>query len=389
MIEVRETTAADLADVQRLWADGDVMKFVGFPDGLSQTAGQMQDWFRRIVSRRPALNHFSIFEDGEYCGESFYEIDAAHRSAALDIKLFRSARGRGIAAIGLSRAIGEAFRNGAETVWVDPDPENRKAVALYKKLGFQQKAFPKHLLSGGEEPGSVYMELCKDSWPAVTLYGRLMEVKDEAYRQVQARLVPNIPPETILGVRTPEMRRIAKEIFASPERDAFLNALPHRSYEENLIHFFVIAMIRDFDACVQAVEAFLPYVDCWPVSDQATPKAFRKNRRELLPYIKKWIASEHVYTARFGIRMLMTEFLDEAFREEYPELAANKKGDDYYLKMMIAWYFATALAKQYEKTVPYLEQRRLDDWVHKKAIQKALESYRVTDAHKEYLKSLR
>ena len=389
MIEVRETTAADLADVQRLWADGDVMKFVGFPDGLSQTAGQMQDWFRRIVSRRPALNHFSIFEDGEYCGESFYEIDAAHRSAALDIKLFRSARGRGIAAAGLSHAVREAFRNGAETVWVDPDPENLKAVALYERLGFQQKAFPAHLLSGGEEPRSVYMELGKDSRRTVTLYDRLVEVKDDAYREFQAKLVPNIPPETILGVRTPEMRRIAKEVAESPDREAFLHDLPHRYYEENLIHFFVIAMIRDFDACVRAVEAFLPYVDCWPVSDQSTPKVFRKNRRDLLPYIKKWISSEHVYTARFGIRMLMNEFLDEDFREEYPELAANKKGDDYYLKMMIAWYFATALAKQYDKIIPYFEQRRLDDWVHKKAIQKALESYRVTDAHKEYLKSLR
>ena len=156
-----------------------------------------------------------------------------------------------------------------------------------------------------------------------------------------------------------------------------------------IVVFFVIAMIRDFDACVQAVEEFLPYVDCWPVSDQSTPKTFRKNRQKLLPYIKKWIASEHVYTARFGIRMLMNEFLDEDFREEYPELVAKKKGEDYYLKMMIAWYFATALAKRYDETVPYFEEHRLDDWVHKKAIQKALESYRVTEAHKEYLKGLR
>ena len=223
----------------------------------------------------------------------------------------------------------------------------------------------------------------------MTLYRRLAEVKDDAYREFQAKLVPNIPKETILGVRTPEMRKIAKEVFESAERDAFLNDLPHKYYEENLIHFFVLAMIRDFDECVRRVEAFLPYVDCWPASDQATPKSFRKNHEKLLPYIEKWIASDHVYTARFGLRMLMNEFLDADFKEEYLALAASKQGEDYYLKMMIAWFFATALAKRYDETVPYLEQHQLDEWVHKKAIQKAIESFRVSDAHKEYLKRLR
>ncbi|MDO4834937.1 MAG: DNA alkylation repair protein [Clostridia bacterium] len=223
----------------------------------------------------------------------------------------------------------------------------------------------------------------------MTLYRRLAEVKDDAYREFQAKLVPNIPKETILGVRTPEMRKIAKEVFESAERDAFLNDLPHKYYEENLIHFFVLAMIRDFNECVRRVEAFLPYVDCWPASDQATPKSFRKNHEKLLPYIEKWIASDHVYTARFGLRMLMNEFLDADFKKEYLSLAASKRGEDYYLKMMIAWFFATALAKRYDETVPYLEQHRLDEWVHKKAIQKAIESFRVSDAHKEYLKRLR
>ena len=151
----------------------------------------------------------------------------------------------------------------------------------------------------------------------------------------------------------------------------------------------MLSIIRDFDECVRRVEAFLPYVDCWPVSDQATPKAFRKNHEKLLPYIQKWIASEHVYTARFGIRMLMNEFLDADFKEEYLSLVAAKQGEDYYLRMMVAWYFATALAKRYDETVPYLEARRLDEWTHRKTIQKAIESFRVTDAHKEYLRSLR
>ena len=162
MIEVRETTAEDIKCIQRLWADGDVMKFVGFPDGLQETDEEMREWFRWIESGRPVLNHYSIFEDGIYCGESFYQIDRERKSAALDIKLFGFARGRGIATAGLSHAIREAFRNGAETVWVDPNPENMKAIALYRRLGFQEKSFPEYLISENEEPNSIYMELRKD-----------------------------------------------------------------------------------------------------------------------------------------------------------------------------------------------------------------------------------
>lgn len=162
MIEIKESTADDLKNIQRLWADGDVMRFVGFPDGLHQRDDDMRSWLQWIEANRPSLNHYSIFEDGKYCGESFYEIDAEHQSAALDIKLFGFARGRGIALAGLSHAIKEAFRNGAKTVWVDPNPKNTKAIALYKRLGFQQKDFPKHLITEGEEPCSVYMELGND-----------------------------------------------------------------------------------------------------------------------------------------------------------------------------------------------------------------------------------
>lgn len=223
----------------------------------------------------------------------------------------------------------------------------------------------------------------------MSVYERLLAVKDPEYREFQAKLVPNIDPATIIGVRTPDMRNIAKEVAKSKERDAFLQELPHKYYEENLVHFFVIAQIKDFDECVKRVEEFLPYVDCWPVSDQASPKSFKKNHNNLLPYIKKWIASDHVYTARFGIRMLMNEFLGDEFKDEYAQMVAEKKGEDYYLKMMVAWYFATALAKNYDETVKYIENHSLDEWVHKKAIQKAVESFRVTDEHKEYLKSFR
>ena len=223
----------------------------------------------------------------------------------------------------------------------------------------------------------------------MNLKDRLIKSKDDKYKIFQAKLVPNISSDTILGIRTPEIRKISMEVFESDYRDTFLNELPHKYYEENLIQFFVISMIKDFDTCIIEVEKFLPYVDCWPVSDQATPRVFKRNHDKLLPYIKKWIKSKHIYTARFGIRMLMNEYLGEDFKKEYLDLVASIKGDDYYLKMMVAWYFATALAKRYDETIPYFEKHILSDWVHKKAIQKAIESYRVTEEHKKYLKSLR
>ena len=223
----------------------------------------------------------------------------------------------------------------------------------------------------------------------MTVAERLSACGSDAYRAFQSKLVPNIPKETILGVRTPDMRKIAKDIRGTKEAEAFLAQLPHKYYEENNVHFFLIAMIRDFDECVKAVETFLPYVDCWPVCDQSTPKVFAKNHEKLLLLIRKWIGSEHVYTARFGIRMLMNEFLGEDFKPDYLEWVAKVKGEDYYIRMMVAWFFATALAKKYDESVVYVEDRRLDPWTYKKTIQKAIESFRVSDEHKDYLKTLR
>ena len=218
---------------------------------------------------------------------------------------------------------------------------------------------------------------------------KLMKLKDAKYQEFQSKLVPNIDKNKILGIKTPDLRMLAKEMALSDMKEEFLKELPHQYYDEDLIHFFVISLEKDFNKTIEYVETFLPYVNCWPVSDQATPKAFKKHHQELLPYIKKWILSSHVYTARFGMRMLMNEFLDDDFKEEYLELVASKKGEDYYLKMMVAWYFATALCKQYDASIKYIEEHRLDDWVHKKTIQKAIESFRVTEEHKEYLRSLK
>ncbi|MCI7137181.1 MAG: DNA alkylation repair protein [Candidatus Limivicinus sp.] len=217
----------------------------------------------------------------------------------------------------------------------------------------------------------------------------LFSLRDEKFAAFQARLIPNVAPERIIGVRTPALRKLAKTLRGSGEAEEFLKALPHDFFEENNLHAFLLCEMKDFDACVQAVEDFLPYVDNWATCDQMSPGVFRKNKQALLPYIRCWIASERCYTRRFGTGMLMSHFLDEDFREEYLRLVSDKRSEEYYVNMMIAWYFATALAKQYEAALPYLENRRLDPWVHNKTIQKAVESFRVSDEHKACLRALK
>ena len=217
----------------------------------------------------------------------------------------------------------------------------------------------------------------------------LFSLRDEKFAAFQAKLIPNVAPERVIGVRTPALRKLAKTLRGSGEAEEFLKALPHDFFEENNLHAYLLCEMKDFDACVQAVEDFLPYVDNWATCDQMSPRVFRKNKQALLPYIRCWIASERCYTRRFGTGMLMSHFLDEDFREEYLRLVSDKRSEEYYVNMMIAWYFATALAKQYEAALPYLENRRLDPWVHNKTIQKAVESFRVSDEHKACLRALK
>ena len=218
---------------------------------------------------------------------------------------------------------------------------------------------------------------------------QLFVLQDLGYRDFHAKLVPNLDKEKIIGVRTPALRKFAKE-FAKDEHAAqFLSVLPHEYYEENNLHAFLIAEIKDFDECAAAVSRFLPYVDNWATCDVLSPKAFAKNKAKLLPLIDEWMGSHDVYAVRFGIEMLMTHFLDADFKPEYLSKVAAVKSDEYYINMMAAWYFATALAKQYPAALPLFEEKRLDPWVHNKAIQKAVESFRITDEHKAYLKTLK
>lgn len=221
------------------------------------------------------------------------------------------------------------------------------------------------------------------------LQEKLFELSDREYAAFQSKLTPTVEPDRFIGVRVPKLRELAREFSKSPECDAFLASLPHEYYDENLLHSVLLEKIKDYARCVELVEGFLPYVDNWAVCDTIQPKVFSKHRDELLPKIKKWIASGETYTCRFGIDMLMTYYLDDAFTPEQPELVAEVRSGEYYVKMMAAWYFATALAKQWDAAIPYIENRRLDAWTHNKAIQKAIESYRITPEQKEYLRSLR
>ncbi len=218
---------------------------------------------------------------------------------------------------------------------------------------------------------------------------QLMDLQDPDYRDFQVRLLPTVAPENMIGVRTPALRKLAKELAKDPGIDAFLRDLPHRYFDENQLHAFIISETKDFEECAEQTERFLPYVDNWATCDQLSPKVFRKHRAELLPRIRRWISSEKTYTIRFGIGMLMQHFLEEDFDPACPELVASVRSEEYYVNMMIAWYFATALAKQYDAVLPYLQERRLSPWTHNKTIQKARESFRITKEQKEYLNSLK
>lgn len=217
----------------------------------------------------------------------------------------------------------------------------------------------------------------------------LFELEDHGYKEFHSRLMPTVDPDTVIGVRTPELRRLAKKLAKDPEINLFLDTLPHTYYEENNLHGFILETIKDYEACVEAVDTFLPYIDNWATCDMFTPKVFKKHLPELLVKIREWMSSEKTYTVRFGIKMLMNYYLDDAFSPEYLEMVAGVKSDEYYINMMIAWFFATALAKQYEDTVPYLEEKRLERWIHNKTIQKAVESRRIEEQKKIFLKTLK
>ena len=217
----------------------------------------------------------------------------------------------------------------------------------------------------------------------------LLKNQDLGYRDLQKTTIPSADADSIIGVRTPVLRSIAKEFAKRDDISVFLDDLPHKLFEENQLHAFILSGMKDLDECLKLVDRFLPYVDNWATCDQMSPKVFRKNKKLLLGYVEKWISSDLTYVKRFAIGMLMEHFLDEDFKPSYLSKVAKIRSEEYYVNMMIAWYFATALAKQYDLALPFIEKHKLDRWTHNKTIQKAVESYRITPEQKEYLKTLR
>ena len=217
----------------------------------------------------------------------------------------------------------------------------------------------------------------------------LFKMQDIEYRDFNSKLIPTVKKEDMIGIRTPELRKYAKKLIKSEEMEEFLHSLPHKYFDENQLHAFIISEIKDFKLCIDELINFLPYLDNWATCDQLSPKIFKKYRNDLLPHIYEWLKSDKIYTVRFGIGMLMEHFLNEDFKTEYPEMVAAVRSEEYYINMMTAWYFATALAKQYESILPFIEGNKLDTWTHNKSIQKAIESNRISAEQKNYLKGLK
>lgn len=218
---------------------------------------------------------------------------------------------------------------------------------------------------------------------------RLFEMQDLSYRDFHSRLMPGVPKEKIIGVRVPQLRKLTKELLIEGDYEPFLQELPHKYYEQDNVHILLISACGDFNEAVKLVSSFLPYIDNWATCDMLSPKAFAVKPATLAEYAEKWAGDKHVYTARFGISVFMKFFLGQHFKPEYADIVADVSNGDYYVKMMQAWYFATALAKNEKEILPYFENRRLEAWVHNKAIQKSIESYRITCELKEHLRKLR
>lgn len=221
------------------------------------------------------------------------------------------------------------------------------------------------------------------------IQSHLLAMQDMNYKDFHKNLIPTVPEELIIGVRTPQLRKYAKQLAGTPEAEEFLQSLPHHYYEENNLHGFLLESIKDYDRLIVMLDEFLPFVDNWATCDMMRPKVFAKHTDKLIGKIWEWMEAEDTYTIRFGIEMLMSFYLDEKFDASYLEPVAALRSEEYYIRMMVAWFFATALAKQWDAVIPYIEERKLDTWTHNKAIQKACESYRITPEQKEYLKTLK
>lgn len=321
---------------------------------------------------------YVLVDEGVYVGVfnlRHYLNDALREGAGhIGYCMSKEYRGKGYATKGLALTLAKARQMGIHEVYMSVNKNNPASLRVQIKNG----AYIHH-----ENEEEYFTRINAE------LITKLYSFQDLKYRKMQISIIPSIDSESIIGVRTPELKSMAKNLLKTGEYKSFLEELPHTYFEENQLHAFIISGMKDLSECLEALEKFLPYVDNWATCDQMSPKIFKKHKEVLLTYIKKWIESNHPYTIRFGVEMLMAHFLDDDFDSVYPEMVSTIRSEEYYVNMMIAWYFATALAKQYESVLPFIEKKRLDDWTHNKAIQKCVESRRITEEHKIYLKSLK
>ena len=274
---------------------------------------------------------------------------------------------------------------GASILRIDTNAINSRARKMYAKLGYTETDIVPTVFNGIRGVDLVLME----KFAGTEIQKRLRDMRDAKYADFQAKLTPGVEPERFIGVRTPQLRAYAKELVRSGGYEGFLDDLPHRYFDENQLHAFIISEIKDYDRCMEMTEIFLPYVNNWATCDQLSPKVFARHKEDLLRHAAEWIGSADTYTVRFGIGMLMQHFLDKDFDTSYMDMVAGILSDEYYINMMRAWYFATALAKQYDAALAVLKEHRLDVWTHNRTIQKATESRRITDEQKEYLRTLK
>lgn len=389
-IIIRDATMADISAVMKvidaarelMHSSGNISQWInGYPSenaiaaDISRHGGFVEEHNGKIVAyfaflQAPEPTYLQIYSDADGThgawlnDEPYYVI---HRLASLP-------EVHGI----FSSVMNWAFSH-TSTLRIDTHRDNLIMRHILEKHGFAYCGII-HLVNGDER--LAYQK-------TINIREQLFALQDKPYAEFQSKLLPNIPRETLIGVRTPELRKMAKQLNNTYATKEFMQTLPHQYFDENQLHAFILCEENDFDRCISELERFLPYIDNWATCDQLSPTCFKKHRTELLPHIRQWLASKHTYTIRFGMEMLMRYFLDKAFKPEYLEWVVAIQSDEYYIRMMQAWFFATALAKQWDASLPYIEQHRLQPWTHNKTIQKAIESYRITEKQKEQLKTLR
>lgn len=379
--------------VHALWCAGQI------PFPLNRE--EMQAFLERDAAEWGTRACMAEMDDGQPFGFFCYSVNPAGASAFLKfILLDPGQRGKGLGTELLQLVTRQMFdrKNGFDgrrilTVQLNVFDINEAALRCYCKAGFREDARqPEVFAHGAQRWGRCHMTArdpeTENAQGEADIIRELYSLRDEKYAAFQRKLIPTLEKGRIIGVRTPQLRAMAKRLAGQPEGEKFLRDLPHYYFEENQLHAFLIGEEKNFDVCVKQTEAFLPCVDNWATCDQLSPKVFSGHRRELLACIRRWIGSDRVYTIRFGLGMLMRYFLDEDFQSSYLRLAAGVVSEEYYVNMMIAWYFATALARQYEAAIPFIEQGILPEWTHNKTIRKALESNRISSQKKEYLRTL-